>query len=294
MTWITIITFFYLGLLNKIFNKSNIRKILIIFIVGFFSRMFLNYIYNVKIFVDFFYKISIIYYLFFFIFVVLVHEVIDYFYMILDINPSFKSNIKIKIPLISEMIPDNEHVSKTKAFSSSSNNSSKINSSSSSIEPIDRFLWEEEVKRLREPREEASSRRRRETFDKAILSVIKWYEATRLKREEKLASDLRWEEEKKMYPHLSHRSRLLRIDGPRKRDNLLRSSNNILPSISNLPVLSSLYDASTLSRSLDLPSINNSESRPNNNDMEPLTSKGSNDCTDNDQNNTNNNIRNNN
>jgi hypothetical protein len=75
---------------------------------------------------------------------------------------------------------------------------------------------------------------------------------------------------------------------------LLRSNNNILPPISNLPILSSSYDASTLSRSLDLPSINNSESRSNNNDMEPLTSKGTNNYTDNDQNNTNNNIRNNN
>lgn len=254
--------------------------------------MFLNYIYNVNIFVYFFYKISIIYYLFFSMFVVLVHEVHDYFYMTLDINPSFKSNTKFKIPLISEMRPDNEHVSKAKAYSSSSNNSSNINSSS--IEPVNRFLSEEEINRLRESREEASRRRRSESFEKARLSGRKWGEAARLKREEKLASDLRWEEEKKLYPHLSHRSWLLRIDGPRRRDNLLRSNNNILPPISNLPILSSSYDASTLSRSLDLPSINNSESRSNNNDMEPLTSKGTNNYTDNDQNNTNNNIRNNN
>lgn len=221
--------------------------------------MFINYIYNVNIFVDIFNKISLTYYLFFSMFIVLVHEVIDYFYMTLDINPSFKSITKFKIPTISEMRPDNEHVTKTKAFSYSSNNNSNVNSSSSSKEPIDRFLSEEEVNRLRESREEASRRRRREGLNKARASGRGRGEITRLRREEKLASDLRWEEEKKLYPNLSHRSWVLLIDGPRMRENLLRGSNNILPSMSNLPLLSSSYDASTLSRSLDLPPILNTQ-----------------------------------
>src|SRR5258708_6243998 len=67
------------GLLNKIFNKSNPNKILIIFIVGFTSRIFINYIYNVNVFIDYFNKISIIYYVLMSMFTVLIHEIITHF-----------------------------------------------------------------------------------------------------------------------------------------------------------------------------------------------------------------------
>jgi hypothetical protein len=71
--------FFSPGLLNKIFNKPNLNKILIIFIVGFTSRIFINYIYNVNVFIDYFNKISIIYYVLMSMFTVLIHEVTTHF-----------------------------------------------------------------------------------------------------------------------------------------------------------------------------------------------------------------------
>src|ERR1700712_1360217 len=79
--------FSFRGLLSKIFNKPNLNKIVIIFIFGLTSRIFINYIYNVNVFIDYFNKVSIIYYVLFSIFIVFIHEVVTFF----DINiiPSF-------------------------------------------------------------------------------------------------------------------------------------------------------------------------------------------------------------
>jgi hypothetical protein len=74
--------FSFPGLLSKILNKSNINKILIIFIVGLTSRIIINYIYNINVFIDYFNKVSIIYYILMSTFIVLVHEVVTYF----DVN----------------------------------------------------------------------------------------------------------------------------------------------------------------------------------------------------------------
>jgi hypothetical protein len=74
--------FSFPGLLSRILNKSNINKILIIFIVGLTSRIIINYIYNINVFIDYFNKVSIIYYILMSTFIVLVHEVVTYF----DVN----------------------------------------------------------------------------------------------------------------------------------------------------------------------------------------------------------------
>ena len=74
-------------LLNRIFNRSNLNKILIIFIVGFTSRVLINYIYNINVFVDYFNKISIVYYISMSLFTVIIHEVITYFNI--NIIPSY-------------------------------------------------------------------------------------------------------------------------------------------------------------------------------------------------------------
>ena len=65
--------------IKKIFNKSNLNKILIIFIVGLTTRISINYIYNINVFVDYFNKISIIYYVSMSMFTVFIHEVITHF-----------------------------------------------------------------------------------------------------------------------------------------------------------------------------------------------------------------------
>ena len=67
------------GLLSIVFNKKNFNKIFFIFIVGFVSRFSLNNMYNINIFLNYFNYISILYYIFFSVFIVLVHEFVDYF-----------------------------------------------------------------------------------------------------------------------------------------------------------------------------------------------------------------------
>jgi hypothetical protein len=66
-------------LLNRIINKSNFNKVLIIFSVGFVSRVLVGCFFNVNVFLDYFNFIYILYYIFFSVFIVLVHEFVDYF-----------------------------------------------------------------------------------------------------------------------------------------------------------------------------------------------------------------------
>jgi hypothetical protein len=101
---------------------------------------------------------------------------------------------------------------------------------------------------------------------------------------------------------LSHRSWVLQIDGPRRRENLdnmlRRESSNALPSISQLPILSSSYDTTTLERNLDLPPIMeypvNNNSQGNNSQTNYQDNNYANNNSTNTNNNTNNNNNNNN
>src|SRR5436190_5298953 len=70
------------NLKNRIFNKSNINKVLIIFVIGFISRILVNYIYGVNVFVDYLNIISCIYYILFSVVIVTIHEIVGYY----DIN----------------------------------------------------------------------------------------------------------------------------------------------------------------------------------------------------------------
>jgi hypothetical protein len=67
------------NVLNRIFNKSNFNKVLIIFIVGFISRVFVGYIYSVNVYLDYLSPVSILYYICLSAFIVLVHEFVNYF-----------------------------------------------------------------------------------------------------------------------------------------------------------------------------------------------------------------------
>jgi len=63
----------------KIFNKKSIIKIFIIFIVGFVIRIIVNYAYNINVFIDYTNIISIIYYYFMALFVVVINEITTQF-----------------------------------------------------------------------------------------------------------------------------------------------------------------------------------------------------------------------
>lgn len=74
-------------LIQRIFTKNNVSKILIIFTVGLITRIIISNSYNVNVFIEFFNKISIIYYSLMSIFVVVLNEVFTYFE--LNILPQF-------------------------------------------------------------------------------------------------------------------------------------------------------------------------------------------------------------
>lgn len=74
-----IVKFSFSILLKRLFNPLNISKVLIIFIFGLISRVIVNYIYEINIFLDYTPIVSLTYYAIFAFFVVLVHELVTYF-----------------------------------------------------------------------------------------------------------------------------------------------------------------------------------------------------------------------
>ena len=72
----------YPKLLNRIFNKSNINKVIIIFIIGLATRILINYLYSINVYSEYLNTVSLIYYIFFSLLIVFIHEVVTYF----DIN----------------------------------------------------------------------------------------------------------------------------------------------------------------------------------------------------------------
>lgn len=55
--------FFYSDLFIRIFNRPNFTKLIIIFFIGFFSRLLINHFFHVNVFYDYFNYGSLIYYL---------------------------------------------------------------------------------------------------------------------------------------------------------------------------------------------------------------------------------------
>lgn len=81
-------------------------------------------------------------------------------------------------------------------------------------------------------------------------------------------------EERSLYPHLSHHSWSLTIDGPRmrERENLFldykknssnNNNNNILPPISSLPIFNPSFDMTSFDRGIDLPKMLNNQDSNN-------------------------------
>lgn len=74
-------------LLARIFTKSNISKVLIIFTFGLMSRIFIGFYYDVNVFLEYYRTISLTYYWLMALFVVILGEIFTYFN--LNILPSF-------------------------------------------------------------------------------------------------------------------------------------------------------------------------------------------------------------
>src|SRR2546430_2048160 len=67
------------NLFKRLFNKVTFTKVIILFVVGLFSRVFINYFYGVNVFVEYTNVISLYYYGFMSLFVVFINEVVVYF-----------------------------------------------------------------------------------------------------------------------------------------------------------------------------------------------------------------------
>jgi len=70
---------YFSSLWNRIFNRLNLSKVLVIFMVGFVTRVLINYVYDFNVFVDYLNTISLTYYGMMSIFIVLVNELFTYF-----------------------------------------------------------------------------------------------------------------------------------------------------------------------------------------------------------------------
>ncbi len=78
---------YFPNLLAKIFNKSNINRAIIIFIIGFISRILVCHIYGINVYSEYLNEVSLTYYGLMAVFVVTISEIVSYFE--LNIIPSF-------------------------------------------------------------------------------------------------------------------------------------------------------------------------------------------------------------
>jgi hypothetical protein len=62
-----------------LFNKRNLSKVFIIFVVGFFSRLLINYYFDLNVFVDYLNIVSLFYYFLMSCFIISVHNLFDFF-----------------------------------------------------------------------------------------------------------------------------------------------------------------------------------------------------------------------
>jgi len=195
--------FCYPGLLKKIFNKSNLNKTLIIFIIGFISRILINYAYNINILSDYLYQISGIYYIFASVSII-VHEFINYFYITVDVSPSSNSIPKFKSTVL-KMEPSREIIPSNKP---STNNSSTRAYVSNRFNTTWQERYDEEMRLKNEKGEEAN---RLKEENKRLRR-----EDGKLSTEEGLESQRRWLVEKHIYPHLTYKEWDKIIDAPRR------------------------------------------------------------------------------
>jgi hypothetical protein len=112
----------YLFLSRRILNKSNLNKLLIIFIIGLIFRIFINTIYNINHF-------SVIF-LFFSLFITIIHEILDYFHsdftQVMHGPSKLPASIaKPEISIISEMKSSEERRFNVKPISNSLGNTDK-------------------------------------------------------------------------------------------------------------------------------------------------------------------------
>jgi len=193
-------------LLGRIFTKPNLNKIIIIFIVGFISRIFINYMFNINIFSGYLYQISGIYYFIFAWVNLIIHDFLNYFYITMDVSSSSNSIPKLKSNTILKMESSGER---------SSNNSNDSHAA-----------WlkrhEEEVRLIKEKREK-TLRLREEN------KRLKREEGIRVDTKEGLESQRRWLLEKHTYSHLSYREWEKLIDAPRRVSETERNNQNSLP-----------------------------------------------------------------
>jgi hypothetical protein len=92
--------FYSPSLFNRIFNKNNLNKVIIIFFIGFVSRVLIGYVYGINVYFDYLNIVSFIYYIYMACTIVLVHELVAYFDF--SIIPSFTNILSVLRKLCNE------------------------------------------------------------------------------------------------------------------------------------------------------------------------------------------------
>ena len=68
----------FYNIIKRIFTRDNLCKIFVIFVFGFVSRLLINSYFDINVFIEFLNPISVLYYMFFSSFIVMIHEFINF------------------------------------------------------------------------------------------------------------------------------------------------------------------------------------------------------------------------
>jgi hypothetical protein len=268
-------------IVNKLFTKPRISKILIIFIIGFTSRMFINYIYNVNVFIDFINCISIIYYLLFSGIIVLVHEIVDSYYIPLGINPhNIKSISDIKQSNILHIKSNDDNISGSSISQEELLRKQKHNeyhrkyreNNRQKCREINRKACQKYYENNKEKRKEHFENNKEKYRESNKKSCKKYYENNKEKRNEY----------RKKYLE-SKKGQTIPLDT----SSLDASYNNTLPSINDVSML--YVSDSYLNNNLDLPSIPKANTINNGNIYTNNYGNSNNNCANSNNSNKNNN-----
>jgi hypothetical protein len=183
---------FHSYLVKRIFTKVNFYKFLIIFTVGIISRAFVNYFGGINVFIDLLHYISLLYYITFSMFIVLLHDFLNYCYM--DISPSSNTITSLKPNTILNMESTGEKGPSNKSSSKNSKPSYYMPSTPEEEAKYRQWLNKKRPSRLFKP----STPEKQAIHDKL---VAKSKEEIRV-RDERRSRALKIREERKMVQEL--------------------------------------------------------------------------------------------
>jgi hypothetical protein len=152
-----------------VFSISTLNKVIFIFMISFVSRVFINNVYNVNVFSYYLNQVSVVYYLSFSWFIMIIHLFYDYFHFN-DIPSSefkFSSSVnKFKLSTVSEMRPFEEM--------GSSNNDDGIGNDAAISDTEEKGLKEVDMEEISKIRENKNNSEGKKVEEKNKVTKKKW------------------------------------------------------------------------------------------------------------------------